>query len=1026
MGKALYEPLDWVMVRTPLLPVEDYLALTAGPIATAPGTALPAAPHIQRALAVGAGDLFQALERPAADAKAERRLSSSLLRYLIRMSARPTPFGTFAGVAVAGWGDHTDLSLDADAARPRTRPDMGWLLGLVADLEKRPEVRAGLRWYANPAACLRADRVFLTERAVIDDAAEAARSINIRATSAVRTALSAARKPVPYSELLAALTAGGAPPEKVEPFLAQLWEQTLLLTELRPPLTVAEPARYVAERLSAIPAAAEEAAALTELLDDLAEWDRLDPEQGVAGYAKLVAKARGIYEGPAEKGPFQTDLALALVGNKINQQVADEAARLVELLLRLSPYPRGMSYLDKYRQDFEERYGQDREVPLLELLDPELGMGSPERSGAEHRHADDDPLRERALMELALDAIKDGRLHVELTEEMLEKLSSDDFEPERTPSSLDQAVLVAAPSAEALDAGDFQLVVGPNLGGGSAGRVLGRFADLIGEPALAGLRTAAAADSERNPGKVFAEVCYTSRYARSNNVAIRPLVRERELAFGLTPGAPQEQQLRVDELVVAVHGDRFVIRYQGREVVPSAGHMLNSMGAPDVVRFLDEVSRDGRAATSSFNWGKASAFPFLPRVQAGRLVLSAAAWRLDPGVLDASSAEVFAAEFTTWQSRWNVPRRVYFGSSDNRLLLDLANANHVAQLFEQAHKGKDPIHLTEALPAPDQAWVAGTDGTYLSELVVPLVRAQAAERPPVRRTAAAVVHQSDVRRSWLRPPGSDWLYAKLYVVPTYEDDLISGPVRTFGAESLADGTADSWFFMRYADPDPHLRVRWRGGPAVLAKELAPKLLGWGAELVEGGYLQRFALDTYDQEVERYGGPAGMALAEKLFEADSIAVAELLDLRANRKLDNDRTLLGIYAVDDLLASLGLVPDERETNCRERVTDRKATSEEYREKQRLLRSVLGDAGWLDPAAAEVLARRASRVSEIAQQLDELSLRGELTRSKYELARSFVHMHCNRYLGCGHPPEQRVLGLLVRTRESLARAPWREPRK
>ncbi|GAA3576203.1 lantibiotic dehydratase [Kribbella ginsengisoli] len=1022
MSKGLYEPLDWVMVRTPLLPVEDYLTLTGGSIPTAPGTALPSDPQIQRALAVGAGDLFQALEKPATDVKSARRLNSSLLRYLIRMSARPTPFGTFAGVAVAEWGDHTDLFMDAEAARPRTRPDMGWLLGLVADLEKRPEVRAGLRWYANPAACIRADRLFLTERAVIDDASEAARAINLRATPAVRTALSTAHKPVPYAELLCALTAGGAPPEKVEPFLAQLWEQTVLLTELRPPLTVPEPARYVADLLRAVPAAAEEAAALTDLLDELAEWDRLDPEQAVAGYAKLVARARTIYEGPAEKGPFQTDLALAPVGKKVNQEIADEAARMAELLLRLSPHPRGTGALKKYRNDFQERYGQDREVPLLELLDPELGLGSPDHEGDDH-HDHDHGGRERLLTELALDAIKDGRLVVELSQELLDKLSSDDFEPERSPSSLDVVVLVAATSAEALDTGDFQLVVGPNLASGSAGRVLGRFADLIGEPALAGLRTAAAADSERNPGKLFAEISYTSRYARSNNVAIRPLVREREVAFGLTPSAPEEQQLRVDELVVAVQHDRLVIRHQGREVVPSAGHMLNAMGAPDVVRFLDEVSRDGRAMTGSFDWGPVARFPFLPRLQVGRLVLAPAVWRLDPGVLATESAEVFAAAFKTWQARWNVSRRVYFGSSDNRLLLDLDDPNHVAQLFEQAHKGKETIRLLEALPGPDQAWVAGSNGTYLSELVVPVVLREAVQEHHVVRRSPVVV---DSKRSYLRPPGSDWLYAKLYVLPTYEDDLAAGPVREFSARALADRTADSWFFMRYADPEPHLRVRWHGDPAVLASELAPKLLAWGAELVEGGYLQRFALDTYDQEVERYGGPAGMELAERLFEADSIAAAELLELRANRQLDNDRTLLGVYTVDHLLASLGLAPDERELNCRERVRDRKATSEEFREKQRELRTVLGDPNWLDPAAAEVLARRAAKVSEIARQLDELSQRGELSTTKYDLARSFVHMHCNRYLGCGHPPEQRVLGLLVRTRESLARAPWREPRR
>jgi hypothetical protein len=50
------------------------------------------------------------------------------------------------------------------------------------------------------------------------------------------------------------------------------------------------------------------------------------------------------------------------------------------------------------------------------------------------------------------------------------------------------------------------------------------------------------------------------------------------------------------------------------------------------------------------------------------------------------------------------------------------------------------------------------------------------------------------------------------------------------------------------------------------------------------------------------------------------------------------------------------------------------------------------------------------------------GELDKPIAELARSFVHLHANRLLGLGHSPEQTVLGLLLRTRESLLRAPVR----
>ena len=40
-------------------------------------------------------------------------------------------------------------------------------------------------------------------------------------------------------------------------------------------------------------------------------------------------------------------------------------------------------------------------------------------------------------------------------------------------------------------------------------------------------------------------------------------------------------------------------------------------------------------------------------------------------------------------------------------------------------------------------------------------------------------------------------------------------------------------------------------------------------------LERFAVDIYERELERYGGPDGFAAAEDLFVADSRCVAALL-------------------------------------------------------------------------------------------------------------------------------------------------------
>src|SRR5437016_2139975 len=120
----LYVPLDFVFVRAPLLPIEAYHALSQGE-GDAEGTAPEDEatirnPQVRRAVAVGSTALLDALERGERGALTKRdaaRLESRLLRHLIRMSTRPTPFGLFAGVALGEWGPQTDLAVEATAAR---------------------------------------------------------------------------------------------------------------------------------------------------------------------------------------------------------------------------------------------------------------------------------------------------------------------------------------------------------------------------------------------------------------------------------------------------------------------------------------------------------------------------------------------------------------------------------------------------------------------------------------------------------------------------------------------------------------------------------------------------------------------------------------------------------------------------------------------------------------------------------------------------------------------------------------------
>ena len=1032
---AHYDPLDWVVVRAPLLPVEAYLALAEPSSAAAtrwqpsPGTLVPADPWVTLALVVGGGHLLEGLrEEPPED----RSARGKLLRYQIRMSTRPTPYGLFAGVALGRFGPATDLTLAAMPPVMRARPDTGWLLSFISTLEARPELFRQLRLVAHPAAFVAAGRVFLNDPTPLSDGPPAS-AASVRATAAVQTVLSRAGGYVPYAELVEELCGvPGADPVKAEQLLTQLWRQGLLLTDLRPPLTSSNPAGQVVDRLLSMPEPPPEATRLQAALTALAGWTQLGPVEAAVAWPRLEATLKTLHSTP--DAPLEVDFALPMSSAVINAQVAQEAARAVELLLRLTPMPHGMMHLAGYRAAFESRYGQDRQVPLLELLDPNFGLGPPGGAGGGGVEGRRLAMRHETLQAIALGAMKERCLTVQLDEETLTRLTTWDLSPEALPPSLDICVFVIASSAATIDTGEFLIALSPNVGGGQAGRYLGRFGDLLGSPANQALAEIARAEALHAPSATWAELVYLPRQLRSANVVVRPAVRDHEIAIGVAPGVPLDRAIPLDELVVTVRGGRFRLRWprKGTEVVVRAGHMLNNFHAPNVCRFLDDLAEDGMAQLMGFDWGPAAAYPFLPRLESGRIVLAPAQWRLTRTFRDAElpvEEAGFRPRLAAFRERWNVPRYVYLAAGDNRLLLDLEAPEQADQLREELAKVGDfgTVLLHEALPGPDHAWVKGPGGHYLAELVVPLVRRPRGDSPPEElptrsdnaRLTASVA--SPLTRS--RPPGSDWLFVKIYCPAPFEEELLVGAIRDFCHEVCSAGVSNGWFYLRYSDPDPHIRIRFRGDPQRLVTKLLPEVCSWCADLMAEGLCQRFCFDTYDREIERYGGPAGMAAAEAIFTSDSPAVVDLLALmRATPDLD--RLTATIVSIDDLLAAAGLSEMQRLAWYADRVS-RHSGGDEFRQRKSVLRLVLGRANGIislpgGEAFARILAQRRRSLGPAAARLVELEERGELTKSRDAILHSIVHLHCNRVAGNDWGLEERALGVLLRTCRSLKEAP------
>ena len=561
---------------------------------------------------------------------------------------------------------------------------------------------------------------------------------------------------------------------------------------------------------------------------------------------------------------IQSDLAFAFSDPALHHAVGREAALAAELLARMSRHPHGNPNLHAYRAAFIDRYDPDREVPLCELLDPDLGLGPPIAYGGALAR---DDRRDRALVDLAARASRERTLAVQLDDVTLGRLET--LTPDDTPpQTVDIAVFVVATDPAAIDAGDFRIVVSPDAAVYPAGQNLGRVRRPPGPDACAALQAIDRLAGRERPDELRAEVVYLPAPRHLANVVVRPALRAYEIPFGIPPGVPWDYVIPLDELVVGLRHDRFYARWPraGVDVVAVQGHMLRTAYAPPAARFLLDLTSEAGAEIGPFDWGPARSLPFLPRLEYGRIVLALAQWRLSSEEVDTRSDASFADTFDAWRRDWSLAKEVYLTDGDNRLLLDLDDRDHVAIVREELRRRtpEQTLFLQEALPGTHDAWLPGREGRHIAEVVVPVLRAAS---PRTRHHASAVARQRRAAvvsaHDRLRPPGSDWLYLKLYCPRALEEDLIVRSLRTFVDSAISSSLADAWFFIRYADPSHHLRVRFHGEPEVLLGPLIDRVASWARALVDEQICARFAFDTYEREVERYGGADAMSIADSL-------------------------------------------------------------------------------------------------------------------------------------------------------------------
>ena len=102
MSKNSISHQDFFVIRTPRMPVDELLAL--GDTEQQTRQALDnwiARPEVKEALYLASPSLLERLQQAESgkqNHKQRKKLEQALLKYMIRMCSRPTPFGLFSGI----------------------------------------------------------------------------------------------------------------------------------------------------------------------------------------------------------------------------------------------------------------------------------------------------------------------------------------------------------------------------------------------------------------------------------------------------------------------------------------------------------------------------------------------------------------------------------------------------------------------------------------------------------------------------------------------------------------------------------------------------------------------------------------------------------------------------------------------------------------------------------------------------------------------------------------------------------------
>ncbi len=935
----------------------------------------------------------------------------TFFKYLSRMSTRSTPYGLFSGTSSISLNNEpSDIQFTDDKNRLICRLNIHKLTNMIRNINPLDvELIDKIKFYTNNTLYIIENKGYFIEQ--FDNGRYIASNLtSVRISEYLEKMIECGKKGATVNELVNEISIPNISTQQKQDYVKKIIQSQILVSELLPSVSTEN---FIEDLISIIDAKEINITQISELKEIYNVIKNLSHIDDIPNFRNYIEE--NPQNGIISKDFYKLDLFYNLKTKNLNREIINEInSTSYELLHMFSP--KTSPYLTNFITLFYSKY-EEKEVPLNHVLDSNYGIGYekvitgnaeftpllegvPIMSDPNYElkipYGDFEILREKIF----INHCKTGGKIINITAELENHLSSKVrlSEKSHSPSSYIFGRILSD-SLESLDKGDYKFFP-IQCHAPFAGRLLTRFAH--GDKELEKqVKEIAKLEQKNNPNVIFAEVLTIpdDDYA---NIALYPTIREYEIPFLSNSKLDKEHQINTNDLLVSIRNRRVVLRSKklNKEIIPCLSNTYNTTLAQPLYKFLADVGSQNTRLGYFWDWGTYQNESFLPRIEYKKVIISRARWYIKKEKIDYKDNFSIEKGIRDIIKKYNLPSNIVLSSGDNELLLDLNNK--VCQYILLKEINHQNVILFESIQDVKNCFIKDNGKSYASEIVIPTINSKA-----IYKSVNATMEKTKIKRVF--SPGSEWLYVKIYSGAKNIEDILTEVVSDFATDLIKQRIIDKWFFIKYNDPDYHIRVRFHCSESErenhewyhILENLQKKV----HNLIKEEHVVKIIADTYVREIERYGINT-MELSERIFFHDSVAVSSFINLIAGDEGEVLRWKFALVNVNKLFNDFGYSTQDKlrlistlsenflnefsYNNSENYTTLSRILSSKYRENRKLIHDIIfkeENSQYLE--AFMCFNKRSTSI------MLEVSRHPELSQTtKDHLLVSYIHMTLNRH--------------------------------